>query len=102
MTIIAVVGNNIINIRMSSNKIAYGPKVNDVKSCAYGNNTEGKCKYSSRLMVGSCYSVKSISLALLTVTLPGPRIMKRKMMALKLYQGMNQSDHEHICFCQLL
>jgi len=53
MTIIAVVGNNIIKIRISSNKIAYGPKVNDVISCAYGNSTEGKCKYFSGLMLGS-------------------------------------------------
>jgi exosortase/archaeosortase len=80
---IAVVGNNIINLRMSSNRIAYGPKVIDVKSCAYGNNAEDKCKYSSRLMVGSCHSVKSISLALLIATVPGPRVMKRKIMAIK-------------------
>jgi hypothetical protein len=51
------VGNNIINIHMSSNRIAYGPRVTDVESFTYGNNTEGKCKYSSRLMVGSCHSV---------------------------------------------
>jgi len=68
---------------MSSNRIAYGPKVTDVKSCAYGNNTEGKCKYCSRLMVGSCHSVKSTSLALLIVTVPGPQVMKRKVMAVK-------------------
>jgi hypothetical protein len=80
---IAVVGNNIINLRISSNRIAYGPKVIDVKSYAYGNNTEGKCKYCSRRMVGSCCSVKSISLALLIVTVPGPQVMKSKIMAVK-------------------
>jgi hypothetical protein len=80
---VAVVGNNIINIHMSSNRIAYGPKMIDVKSCACGNNTEGKCKYSSRLMVGSCHSVKSISLALLTVTVPGSQVMKRQIMDIK-------------------
>jgi len=36
---VAVVGNNIMNLRMSSNRIAYGPKVIDVKSCAYGRTT---------------------------------------------------------------
>jgi len=90
MTIIPVVGNN-INIHMSSNKIACGLKVNDVKFCAYGNNTEDKCKYSSRLMVGSCCSVKSISLALLTVTVPEPQVMKKKMMARKQIIPRNES-----------
>jgi hypothetical protein len=88
---ISFVGNNIINIRMPSNRITYGPKVIDAESCAYGNNTEGKCKYSSRLMVGSCHSDKSVSLALLTVTVPGPQVMKRKIMAIEPIISGNES-----------